>query len=135
MKPIKSLGEVGLRVNDLATMQKFYEDVVGLTLMRRLPHAAFFAVSPDYGGHTQILALFDRSASPGYAGIAQQKTPLDHFAFTIDLADHQAEIERLEGLGIKVTVKEQHTFSWRSIFFRDPEGNMVELVCYDETVP
>jgi catechol-2,3-dioxygenase len=51
---IKSLGEVALRVADLEVMQQFYEQVIGLELMKRLPHAAFFAISPDYGGHTQM---------------------------------------------------------------------------------
>jgi len=49
---IKSLGEVALRVEDLGRMERFYVDVLGLTLMKRLPHAAFLSVAPDYGGHT-----------------------------------------------------------------------------------
>lgn len=132
---IKSLGEVALRVENLEIMQRFYEEVIGLELMRRLPHGAFFGIGPDYGGHTQVLVLFDRSSSPGYQGISQDRTPLDHIAFTIDLADYDAERERLEALGLKVIAKEQEGFSWRSIFVWDPEGNTVELVCYDERVP
>jgi catechol-2,3-dioxygenase len=132
---IKSLGEVALRVDNLEVMQQFYKDAIGLELMRRLPHGAFFGISPDYGGHTQILVLFDRSSSPGYGGISQDRTPLDHIAFTIDLRDYEAEKERLEGLGLSVIAKEQEGFSWRSLFVKDPEGNTVELVCYDERVP
>jgi catechol-2,3-dioxygenase len=29
-RPIKGLGEIALRVHDLAVMQRFYQDVVGL---------------------------------------------------------------------------------------------------------
>jgi catechol-2,3-dioxygenase len=132
---IKSLGEVALRVDNLEVMQQFYEEVIGLELMRRLPHGAFFRISPDYGGHTQVLVLFDRSSVPGYQGISQERTPLDHIAFTIDLGDYEAERERLEDLGLNVIAKEQKGFSWRSLFVKDPEGNTVELVCYDERVP
>ena len=132
---IRSLGEVALRVDNLEAMQQFYEEVIGLELMRRLPHGAFFEISPDYGGHTQVLVLFDRSSSPDYQGISQDKTPLDHIAFTIDLADYEVEKERLESLGLNVIDKEQRGFSWRSLFLKDPEGNTVELVCYDERVP
>jgi len=39
---IKSLGEVALRVTDLETMQEFYEHVVRLEVMRRLPEPSFF---------------------------------------------------------------------------------------------
>jgi catechol-2,3-dioxygenase len=134
-RSIKSLGEVALRVADLDLMQRFYEQVVGLELMRRLPHAAFLAVGPDYGGHTQVLVLFDRSSAPDYSGVSQSQTPLDHFAFTIDLADYEPEKRRLEACGLTVIAKEQRGFSWRSLFIDDPEGNTVEFVCYDERVP
>jgi catechol-2,3-dioxygenase len=58
---IRGLGEIALRVNDLDSIQKFYEEVIGLTLMSRFPSAAFFKIADGYGGHTQVLALFDRS--------------------------------------------------------------------------
>ena len=67
-RPIKALGEIALRVTDLDTMQRFYEDIVGLELMRRTDNAVFFKIADGYGGHTQVLALFDRSSSPGYQG-------------------------------------------------------------------
>lgn len=132
---IKSLGEIALRVEDLERMCNFYTEILGLTLMRRLPHAAFLSVAPDYGGHTQVLVLFDRSDTPGYSGVSHEKTPLDHFALTIDLADYAAWQKRLEALGVDVLAKEQRGFFWRSLFFDDPEGNVVELVCYDKSVP
>jgi catechol 2,3-dioxygenase-like lactoylglutathione lyase family enzyme len=58
---IKGLGEIALRVADLDAMQRFYQEVVGLELLRRFDHAAFFRIADGYGGHTQVLALFDRS--------------------------------------------------------------------------
>lgn len=132
---IQSLGEIALRVENLERMQRFYTEVPGLTLMRKLPHAAFLSAAPDYGGHTQVLVLFDRSSSPGYPGVSHEKTPLDHFALTIDLADYAAWKKRLEDLGLEVLAKEQRGFFWRFLFFDDPEGNVVELVCYDKSVP
>jgi catechol 2,3-dioxygenase-like lactoylglutathione lyase family enzyme len=41
-RPIKAQGEIALRVSDLATMQRFYEEVVGLELMRRTDSVGFF---------------------------------------------------------------------------------------------
>jgi catechol-2,3-dioxygenase len=58
---VRGLGEIALRVNDLATMQHFYEQIIGLPLMTRFPNSAFFKIAEGYGGHTQVLALFDRS--------------------------------------------------------------------------
>jgi catechol-2,3-dioxygenase len=136
MKPhvIKALGEVALRVNDLDKMQDFYTSVVGLELMQRFPDIAFFKIADGYAGHTQILALFDRSKEPGYAGLSASQTTVDHIAFTINLSDYAAEKQRLEGLGVEVRTAEHTWVHWRSLYMIDPEGNQVELVCYDESV-
>jgi catechol-2,3-dioxygenase len=56
---VKALGEIALRARDLDTMQRFYNEVIDLELLRRFPHAAFFKIADGYEGHTQILALFD----------------------------------------------------------------------------
>jgi len=130
---IKALGEVALRVMDLERMQHFYQDVIGLELMQRFPHVAFFRIAEGYGGHTQVVALFDRSNTPDYHGVSA-KTTIDHFAFEIDRVDFKREKERLEALGLGVTTAEHEWVHWRSLYVRDPEGNLVEFVCYDEQV-
>ena len=56
---VKGLGEVSIRVRDLDAMHKFYEEVVGLEVLRRDESFVFFKVAEGYGGHTQNLALFD----------------------------------------------------------------------------
>src|SRR5438552_4757378 len=99
---IKALGEIALRVNDLDAMQAFYERVIGLELMRRFLDSAFFKVADGYGGHTQILALFDRRKEPGYTGLSAAQSNVDHIAFAIALKDFEAERARLEGLGLKL---------------------------------
>ena len=65
---VRGLGEIALRVNNLDAMQKFYEEVIRLPLMTRVANCAFFKIADGYGGHTQVLALFDRSNSPDYRG-------------------------------------------------------------------
>lgn len=134
MRPIKALGEIAFRVENLEAMQKFYADVVGLELMKRFPHAAFFKIAAGYGGHTQILALFDRAAEPDYQGLRADQTTVDHIAFTIDLADFETEKSRLEQLGLAVTTTEHAWVKWRSLYFTDPEGNRLEFVCYDQNI-
>ncbi len=133
-KPIKALGEIALRVTDLDAMQKFYEETIGLELMKRFPNSAFFRIAEGFGGHTQILALFDRTAEEGYRGLSTEKSPMDHIAFEIPLADFAAEKQRFEELGLRVKTAEHEWVHWRSLYVSDPEGNEVELVCYDESV-
>jgi catechol 2,3-dioxygenase-like lactoylglutathione lyase family enzyme len=131
---VRGLGEIALRVNNLDAMQKFYEEVIGLLLMKRFPNAAFFKIADGYGGHTQVLALFDRSESPDYRGTDAATTTIDHIAFEISLADFADERKRLEALGLHVETAEHAWVHWRSLYVTDPEGNQVELVCYDGSV-
>jgi catechol 2,3-dioxygenase len=130
---IRALGEIALRVRDLDAMERFYRDVVGLTPMRRFEGSAFFRIAEGFGGHTQILALFDRSRRDPHPPEGARST-VDHLAFTIALEDYEAEKQRLEGLGVEVSTTAHAWVRWRSIYFEDPEGNTVELVCYDPSV-
>jgi catechol-2,3-dioxygenase len=131
---VRGLGEIALHVNNLDAMQKFYEEVIGLPLMTRVPNRAFFKIADGYGGHTQVLALFDRSKSPGYRETDAATSTIDHLAFEIRLADFVDEKTRLEGLGLRVETAEHAWVHWRSLYVIDPEGNLVELVCYDDSV-
>ena len=133
---IKGLGEIALQVNDLEAMQAFYQDIVGLELMRRFEHSAFFKIADGYAGHTQILALFNRLSEPkGYSvGNGYRRPPLDHFAFEIAQEDYAGELLRLEALGVEVHTTTHAWTHWRSIFITDPEGNIVEWVCHDPDI-
>jgi catechol 2,3-dioxygenase-like lactoylglutathione lyase family enzyme len=133
-KAIKGLGEIALRVNDLDAMQQFYAEIIGLELLKRFDNAAFFKIAEGFGGHTQVLALFDRSAQAGYSGLNRETTTVDHIAFEIALVDFEAEKNRLEQLGLAVTISEHAWVHWRSLYVMDPEGNEVEFVCYDAGV-
>ncbi len=126
---VKALGEIALKVTDLNKMQKFYEEVIGLTLLKRFDKAVFFRIAEGFEGHTQILALFDRGTT-----LTQERTTLDHIAFTISLVDFEKEKIRLEQCGLKVNLAKHKWVHWRSLYVLDPEGNMVEFVCYDEMV-
>ena len=128
-RPIAALGEIALRVADLDAMSDFYERAIGLEPLRRFEGISFFRVAAGYAGHTQILALFDRGGAP-----RAEATTLDHLAFAIPLAAYQPERARLEALGLSVRTAEHAWVHWRSLYVDDPEGNLVELVCYDPSV-
>lgn len=133
-RAIRALGEIALRVKDLDAMQAFYEQVVGLELLKRFEKAAFFRIANGFGGHTQVLALFDRSGDPDQLPPIAAASTVDHLAFEIALTDYQAEKKRLEQLGLTVTTAEHAWVHWRSLYVDDPEGNSVELVCHDPAV-
>ena len=135
---IKGLGEVSIRVNNLHVMQKFYEEVLGLEVLRRDESFVFFKIAEGYGGHTQNLALFNA----GNRGFLEYKSEhlnpdestLHHIALNIPLDNFEVEKRRLEGLGMKVHATRHEWLHVRSIYFPDPEGNLLELVCYDPSL-
>jgi catechol-2,3-dioxygenase len=135
---IRGLGEVSIRVKDLDAMHKFYEEVVGLDVLRRDESFVFFKIAEGYGGHSQNLALFDAtnriSLVTKSLELSPEQTTLHHIALNISLEDYETEKRRLEGLGLKVQATEHAWLHVRSLYFADPEGNMLELVCYDEGV-
>ncbi|MFL6515616.1 MAG: VOC family protein [Chthoniobacterales bacterium] len=126
---IRSLGEIALRVNNLPVMKRFYGEVLRLPTLGEFPNAVFFNVGESYGGHTQVIALFDRSVE-----VSQRGSTVDHIAFAIALDEFEREKSRLELLGLSVELATHKWVKWRSLYLRDPEGNQVELVCYDPAV-
>jgi len=128
---VKGLGEVSIQVRDLDAMHKFYEEVVGLEVLRRDDgeRFVFFKVAEGYGGHTQNLALFEASKT-----LNPQESPLHHIALNVALEDFETEKMRLEGLGLKINATVHEWLHVRSLYFYDPEGNHLEFVAYDETV-
>ncbi len=135
---IKGLGEVSLRVKNLDTMQRFYEEVVGLDVLRRDESFVFFKIAEGYGGHSQNLALFEAAnrsfLEPKALELSPEQTTLHHIALNLSLEDYETEKRRLEGLGLKVRATEHAWLHVRSLYFADPEGNTLEFVCYDESV-
>jgi catechol 2,3-dioxygenase-like lactoylglutathione lyase family enzyme len=126
---------VGLRVKDLPRMVAFYQEVLGLEIVRTFPKYVFMKVgelnSPlGRGGHPQLLVLFDREVPLDIA-----LTTLDHLAFEISLERYAAERERLQEKGIELSERAwSGIHAWlqaRSLFFDDPEGNTIELIAHD----
>src|SRR3712207_1427037 len=88
------LGELALRVNDLATMRAFYQDVVGLEVWRDFGDYVFLKIAEGVEGHPQVLVLFDRGVEVG-----PETSTLDHLAFVINPDEYDQWQRRLEHLG------------------------------------
>ena len=135
---IKGLAEASIRVKDLGVMQRFYEEVVGLEVLRQEEDYVFFRIAEGYGGHTQNLALFDAGnrtfLEAKSSTLSQEGSTLHHIALNVALEDFESERLRLEGLGVKVHATEHPWIHLRSLYFADPEGNTLEFVAYDESV-
>jgi catechol-2,3-dioxygenase len=126
---IRTLGEIALRVNDLPRMKRFYQETFGLRVLGESAAAVFFDIAPGHAGHTQVFVLFARGVE-----VSAERSTVDHIAFTIDLEDYDSERRRLMAMGLSVEVSHHDWVKWRSLYVRDPEGNEVELVCFDPSL-
>ena len=129
------IAEVGLRVKDLPQMVAFYQEVLGLEIVRTFPKYVFMKAGEldsalGRGGHPQLLVLFDREVALDIA-----LTTLDHLAFEIPLERYAAERERLQAMGLELVERAwSGIHAWlraRSLFVDDPEGNTIELIAHD----
>lgn len=136
----KRVGELVLRSMNPLALVEFYRDVIGLEPFATIGSATFLKVDDDFEGHPQLLAIFEAShtfSGPDaiQAGVADAGSgTLHHFAFALDKEDFYSEWDRLMALGASIQPAEHPRFGWRSIYMFDPDGNSVELVCYDANV-
>ena len=85
-------------------------------------------------GHPQLLALIDyRRHAFGkgrFDGHEPSKSTLHHLAFEIPPDRYEAERERLAALGLAPRPVEFSQMGARVLFFDDPEGNELEVICH-----
>ena len=136
----KRLGELVLRSANPQELVAFYREVIGLEPYAAIGSATFLKVDDDLEGHPQLLAIFSKShefSGPKDMQPEEAKASvgtLHHFAFVLDAKEFSLEQDRLRALDIDVQLSEHSQFGWRSIYLYDPDGNSVELVCYDSAI-
>ena len=112
---------VRIITDNLDSMVEFYETVTGVTADRPAPVFAelHFRSCTLALGHTSTAALFNNAARPAHNQTAILEWVVD---------DVDAEYERLK-LIVSEWEQEPTLMPWgnRSILFRDPDGNLVNL--------
>ncbi|MSS69934.1 MAG: hypothetical protein EXS64_00440 [Candidatus Latescibacteria bacterium] len=119
---------VSLRVTDLDRSVTFYRDVVGLEFVSRRENAqGVFRVGEA------LLVLFCR---PEYRPVSEEvKSGTDHIAFCLDTAGYDALLGRLKAGGLVLrgpTMNKGARGEGLATYFRDPDGNELEIKKYDE---
>ena len=108
MKPnLVGVNHVALQVDDIDEAVGFYTDLFQATSVSRIPGAAFLRMGD------QFLALFQRGP----------RTEEPHFGLVVD--DKEAARRTLEEAGVDV-------IPGRFFDIRDPSGNRIQIVQYDE---
>ncbi len=128
---INGVVETVLYADDLPRALAFYRDALGLREMKG-DHERFVALDAGAG---RVLLLFKRGGTLEPQPVASGGVipPHDghgphHLAFGIAAADYDAWCARLIDRKIAIESETQWERGGRSVYFRDPEGHLVELV-------
>lgn len=125
---IRGIVETCINVADMDRARRFYERLFGLDVIEHDERFCAFRVGPD------VLLLFTQGASDRPTTVNGGLIPPHntvgavHFAFAVasDELDNWRQLLAREGIQIESEV------TWdrggHSIYFRDPDGNLLELV-------
>ena len=127
MRPAGIL-ETALYARDLEAARRFYQDVLGLVMITREPgRHVFFRCGPG------VLLIFDPAATLVPSRVAGAVVPPHgtrgpgHVAFAAVEAELPRWREHLAEHGIVIESEVVWPGGGRSLYFRDPAGNSVEL--------
>jgi catechol 2,3-dioxygenase-like lactoylglutathione lyase family enzyme len=124
---LERLDHFGIEVNELALAERFYTEVLGLTVVAHLGDQTLLQCGP------QNLALFQVKRPP--LTLEQRRDrivhPLGkgHHAFKVSRADFDAARERFAQAGVECAAP----INWGDhdcMYFLDLDGNLLEIVSY-----
>jgi catechol-2,3-dioxygenase len=121
---LKKLGHVVLKVRDLVRSEAFYTGVVGLRVTGRMDgRMVFFSVPGNEDSHDLAIWKVGADAAPA----AAKQVGLFHVAWQVERAEDLEPLYReLLAKGVKVHGTTDHGVNL-SIYFEDPDGNMLEF--------
>ncbi|MDX1945275.1 MAG: VOC family protein [Pirellulaceae bacterium] len=127
LEPIVHVLESCLCVTDLAAAERFYGEVLGLTFYSRQPGRHVFFRCGD-----RMVLLFDaaQSSLPSHGDLQippHGTTGAGHLCFAMPDASLDVWAGHLTDRGVAIERLIQWPGGGRSLYFRDPSGNSLEL--------
>lgn len=124
---IRGVLETVLYVTDLERSDRFYRDVLGFERIGREPGRSLF-----YRAGTSVFLLFEAEATsrPGGTLPPHGARGSIHTCFLVAAEDYEPWKRWLEASGVAI----EREARWRggaSFYFRDPDGNLLEIADRD----
>ena len=124
---VRGVDHIVLRARDLAAMERFYVEVLGLTVERRQDRIGLVQLRAG----AQLIDLVDAAGLiGGGAAPTQAGRNLDHLCLNLDDFDLAAVIAHLTAHGVAVGESGRRYGASGfgvSVYLTDPEGNGLEL--------
>lgn len=128
MPELRGILETALDVQDLAVSADFYRRALGLKVMERNERLCAFAIAGR-----DVLILFQRDEAARTLESAGGEIPphgssgASHFAFSVDREELERWEQELAANGVAIESRVKWPRGGRSVYFRDPDGHLVEL--------
>jgi catechol-2,3-dioxygenase len=114
---VTGLSELTLEARDPVALARFYSDAFGLSEIERSRDRVWLAAGPRARVGLWL---------PGVKEFGDEGGAHVHFAFTVEPGTIDAIADRLRASGAEVEGPVEHEGGDRSLYVRDPEGNVVE---------
>ena len=125
MMRLKRIGHVLLRVLDLERSRQFYTKILGFEVMEQDPEHGGLFMALD--GHAHTLDLFPVADASATAPPMSGGAGVQHVAFQVDSDEALGDAYwSLVDHGVTIARAVDHV-SQKSIYFRDPDGNLLEI--------
>lgn len=126
---LKGLDHIVLRISDLDRMRAFYHDVLGCSDEREQAEIGLLQLR---AGHSLIdlITIDGKLGASGGAAPGAEGRNVDHFALAITPFDESTIRAHLDRHGVAIEQSGPRYGAegeGPSIYFRDPEGNLIEL--------
>jgi glyoxylase I family protein len=126
---VRGLDHIVLRVNDPAAMERFYVEVLGLTVERRQDTIGLVQLRAG-AQLIDLVAVDGQLGRQGGVGPGREGRNLDHVCLNLEDFDLAAVIAHLKAHGVVVGESGRRLGAGGfgvSVYLTDPEGNGLEL--------
>jgi catechol 2,3-dioxygenase-like lactoylglutathione lyase family enzyme len=121
-RAIRAIDYTVIFVRDMAAMRRFYEDILGFPLIRELSPGWI-----EYRVGNNTLALARPSRTSADAPTPEGSASLQ-LAFKVSVPEVDQCAEELVRRGVtQLSPPTDQRFGHRTLFFRDPDGNLLEV--------
>jgi catechol 2,3-dioxygenase-like lactoylglutathione lyase family enzyme len=114
--------ETALYVDDLQRSVRFYQTIFGFEVIESGDRLSAMGIRSG-----QVLLLFKKGASAGLPVGATDGEGQLHVAFAISAADFKDWEDWLKKREVKIELRRTWERGGRSLYFRDPDGHLLEL--------